>query len=269
VLQVLRATAPCATRRWSGRWEPGGAALLAGASVPTGGRRAASIWTRWWPRRCAWWRPLGELPDGLAWTGPCRRHPGHAVPALCTRAFRFGAAALAVRAEARRWPWPVWGPTPAPMPPPAGPARPSCALAERSLSRAWRGCCAVSRPALSQPDGGGRTVRTGPAHPDASPGCRRSSFQALLDEARQACALAAPHPPAGGGSGGAAGLADTSNFSRTVRRWFGCTPGAAPATSAARARRAILPFVITNSTEPGKAARVMTPRTRSIFFEEV
>lgn len=100
----------------------------------------------------------------------------------------------------------------------------------------------------------------------AAEGC---SYQALLDEARRSRArwLLQHSQLSVEDIAAQLGYADTSNFSRTVRRWFGATPRALRASGAPPGRLYSPPS--SSASEPGKAARVMTPRTTTFGTEEV
>lgn len=173
---------------------------------------------------------LGELPEGLSvdWPLPASTWAGQYQRFAPVR-FRFGAPALALRAEARVLAKTGLGADPRAH---ASACR-ACeaelrALAERSLSRR------VASLLRSQPAGGYPSLPEVAGLCDLGPrtlmrrlAVEGTSFQALLDEARQARALWLLRHTRLPVEEVAAqlGLADTSNFSRVVRRWFGCTPG--------------------------------------------
>ncbi len=173
---------------------------------------------------------LGELPDGLwvDWPLPAPSW-GAQYQRFAPVRFRFGAAALAVSADGPALTRPCLGADPRAH----ATACRACeaelrTLAERSLSRRVAGLLrnqpAGRYPSLTEVAVhcalGRRTLMRRLA-------AEGTSFQALLDEARQARALWLLRRTRLPVEEVAAqlGLADTSNFSRTVRRWFGCTPG--------------------------------------------
>lgn len=172
---------------------------------------------------------LGELPEGLVVDWPL---PAPAWQAQYQRfapvGLRFGAAALAVHADARALRQPCLGADPRAH---ASACR-ACeaelrTLAERNLSHRVAGLLR-SQPAGRYPSLAEVAHHCGLGHRTLMRrlAAEGSSFQALLDEARQARALWLLRHTRLPVEEVAAqlGLADTSNFSRIVRRWFNCTP---------------------------------------------
>lgn len=189
---------------------------------------------------------LGELPDGLSVDCPM---PTPAWAAQYQRfapvRFRFEAAALALRADAR-----VLSKTGLAADPRAhATACRACeaelrALSERSLSRRVAGLLR-NQPAGSYPSlpDLARLCELGPRTFMRRLAAEGTSFQVLLDEARQARALWLLRHTRLPVEEVAAqlGLADTSNFSRVVRRWFGRTPGELRRQTSAAAGEAVQP----------------------------
>lgn len=173
---------------------------------------------------------LGELPDGLSVDWPLAAPPWSTqYQRFAPVRFRFGAPVLALRAEARVLTMACLGADPRAH----ATACRACeaelrALAERSLSRRVAGLLR-SQPAGSYPSltEMAALCELGPRTLMRRLAAEGRSFQALLDEARQARALWLLRHTRLPVEEVAAqlGLADTSNFSRVMRRWFGCTPG--------------------------------------------
>lgn len=125
------------------------------------------------------------------------------------------------------------------------------ALADRSLVQQVSALLAASQPgAYPSLSVVAQVCRLGPRTLMRRLAAEGSSFQLLLDAARRNRALWLLQHTHRTVEDVAAelGYLDTSNFSRTVRRWFGCTPGELRRQAAHAARRAFQPGYTSSSS---------------------